>query len=203
VTILEKLFELRTPKAKFPVIDPIRNRFSPRVFSSEPVKTDHLNSIFEAARLAPSGKNIQPWFFYWARKGTNAYEKILSCVPELNYWAKSAPIIIVACCSLVEPIEKGQEVAPKNRWAKYDLGASVISLSLQAQSLGYYCRQMGYFDRKKVNKLLEIEAPLEAFTLIGLGKIGTEQDYKSADEIYMQKDLNPHERKADISRELV
>jgi len=203
MSILEKLFKLRTPKAKYPVIDPIKNRFSPRIFSSDPVKTDHLNSIFEAARLAPSGKNIQPWFFYWAKQGTKAYEKILSCVPETNLWIKSAPVIIIACCSLLEPVEQEGEATPKNRWAKYDLGASVISLTLQAQSLGYYCRQMGYFDRKKVNKLFGIEAPLEAFTLIGLGKIGTEQDYKNADEIYMQKDLNPHERKENIARELV
>ena len=42
----------------------IRERRSIRKFKEEPVPRDLLNEILEAATLAPSGKNKQPWKFY-------------------------------------------------------------------------------------------------------------------------------------------
>ncbi len=42
----------------------IRERRSIRKFKDDPVPRDLLNKILEAATLAPSGKNKQPWKFY-------------------------------------------------------------------------------------------------------------------------------------------
>ena len=41
----------------------IQNRRSIRRFKSDPIPREALVEILEAARLAPSGKNLQPWHF--------------------------------------------------------------------------------------------------------------------------------------------
>ncbi|PIV37468.1 nitroreductase [Candidatus Roizmanbacteria bacterium CG02_land_8_20_14_3_00_36_15] len=195
--ILKKIIGVRSPRPKFPVIEPVQKRFSPRVFSSKEVSDKDLRSIFEAARLAPSGRNNQPWYYCLIRKGANAYAKIISCLPERNSWAKSAPVIIIACYDPTEP----EDII--NRWALYDLGASVISLVLQAQSLGYYCRQIGSFDCNKAKKLFSIPDPLKPFVLVALGKIGDEKDYQGADPEIVKRDLQKTGRKNDVYKEII
>lgn len=45
------------------MIEAIKHRKSVRKFLEKPVEDEKLNEILEAARLAPSGNNKQPWFF--------------------------------------------------------------------------------------------------------------------------------------------
>ena len=50
--------------AQHPIHDLIRERWSPRAFSDQPIEKEKLHSLFEAARWAASGGNLQPWFVY-------------------------------------------------------------------------------------------------------------------------------------------
>src|SRR3989344_5114235 len=93
----DDVFRARKPKPDYPVIKEIEERFSPRHFSSQPILEKDINSIFEAARWAPSGWNFEPWYFYWAKKGEQSFEKIVSCLGEYNRYAEKAPILVVAC----------------------------------------------------------------------------------------------------------
>lgn len=45
------------------MIEAIKHRRSIRKFENKPIEDEKLNKILEAARLAPSGNNRQPWFF--------------------------------------------------------------------------------------------------------------------------------------------
>jgi nitroreductase len=188
----EKIIRIRKPKTSYPVIEPIAGRFSPRNFSSEKIPENDLNSIFEAARLAPSAYNYQPWFYYWTRIGSTAYQKIISCLPELNYWAKTAPVLIVAC--YLKEIDSRPD-----KFSQYDLGASVISLILQAQQKKYYARQMGLFDRDKLVKILNINKDHHPFVIIALGKIG---DYSKIKDVYLKKDFQLHVKKTTIVKKI-
>lgn len=180
------VFAARRPKPRYPVIKEIRERFSPRFFSTDPVKEKDLNSIFEAARWTPSGHNHQPWYFYYVKKGTASYNKLFSTLYDYNQaWAKSAPALILACA--ITKNEKGE-----NPFAFYDLGAAVISLILQAQSLGYYSRQMGMFNKEKVKQMFKLDKNYQPFIVIALGKIG---NYKDASEDMIKMELDPRPRK--------
>jgi nitroreductase len=194
--IVDEIVNLRTPQAKLPIVKCINKRFSPRIFSKEPIPQNDLEIIFEAARFAPSARFNQPWFYYYVRKGTVEYEKLFECVPERNYWAKTAPVIIIACYDPTEPVDG------KNKWAQYDLGASVATLVLQATELGYYCRQIGSFDSGKTKTEFAILDPLQVFTLIVVGKMGNEEDYEKADPEIVKKDLTPYPRKDKIYQKL-
>lgn len=190
---IDTILRVRTPKPRVPVIGVIQKRFSPRFFSNKAVKAEHLRSIFEAARWAPSGYNHQPWYFYYARKGTSSYTKLFSALNDHNRsWAKTAPLLILACA-----IAKNKY--GENHFAYYDLGASVISLILQAQSLGYYSRQMGLFDKQRVKKIFSLEKNLEPFIVIALGKIG---NYTNAPKEIIEMELDSRPRKINIFKQL-
>lgn len=196
MTILENVRKTKILNTNLLVLNCIKKRFSPRVFSSSPIPQSDLNTIFEAARLAPSARNHQPWFFYYAKKGTAMYEKLFTCIVDRNFWAKTAPIIVIAC---YDPTEPNDEV---NRWATYDLGAAVLSLVLQATELGYHCRQIGSFDCNGAKQKFSIPDPFLPFTLIAVGKMGTEEDYKKANPEIIKKELEPNTRKSVIFQEL-
>ena len=184
---------VRKPKPRYPVIKEIQKRFSPRFFASEEIPKDDLNAIFEAARWAPSGHNHQPWYFYYAKKGTKGYKNLFSTLNDYNQsWAGTAPLLILPCF-----ITKNKD--GNNPFALYDLGAAVISLILQAQSLGYYARQMGIFDKAKVKQLFRLKSNAEPFVIIAIGNIG---DYTKAPKYIIDLELDPRPRKEDLVHEL-
>ena len=184
------VLKIHQPQPRFPVIQAIQDRFSPRFFSAQKVKDEDLQIIFEAARWTPSGHNKQPWHFHYAHQKSDSYQKIFSTLHEYNQsWAKTAPLLIVA--SAVE--------TKSNQFAYYDLGAAVISLILQAQMLGYYSRQIGLFDKKKIKALLNSQTKLEPFVIIAMGKIG---DFNQAPKQIMEYELDPRPRKEKIYTKL-
>lgn len=46
------------------VLDILRDRYSVRQFTSQPVAKEAIDTILEAARLAPTAKNSQPFRLY-------------------------------------------------------------------------------------------------------------------------------------------
>src|SRR3989338_1138895 len=191
MTTADEIIKIRKPRPDYPVITEIANRFSPRYFLDKKVGIDDINSIFEAARFAPSGWNYQPWYFYWTKKEDTSYNKIISCLTKYNRFAKTAPVLIVACFI--------KKFKGRKTYYRHDLGAAVMSLVLQAQHLGYYCRQMGQFNKSKLKKMLDIDNIHHPFVIIALGKLG---DYKNIDEGLLKRELELKPRKKDFVRKL-
>ena len=69
----------------------IKKRRSIRRYKPTPVPEDILTKILEAARLAPSAGNRQPWHFIVVRDDEK--KKQLG----ISEWAAEAPIVIVGC----------------------------------------------------------------------------------------------------------
>lgn len=191
MTITDEIIKIRKPRPNYPVMKEIANRFSPRYFLDKKAEIDDINSIFEAARFAPSGWNFQPWYFYWTKKGDVSYKKIISCLTKYNRFAKTAPILIVACFI--------KKFKGKKTYYRHDLGAAVMSLVLQAQNLGYYCRQMGDFNKNKLVKLFNIDINHFPFVIIALGKLG---DYRNINDELLKRELDPRPRKKDFVKKL-
>src|SRR5690348_10700224 len=85
-----------------PVHELIAARWSPYAFADRLVSTEILQSLFEAARWAPSSYNEQPWSYLVATKDDpEAFSRILSCLVEGNQaWAKVVPVLAIGCTSL-------------------------------------------------------------------------------------------------------
>jgi nitroreductase len=187
-----KFIVFKKPSLRTPILKELRERFSPRYFSVGHISDKTLRSIFEAARWAPSGYNHQPWFFYWTRKGSLAHKKIVSCLPERNHWAKTAPVFIVSC--YLPKSERGT-----NRYARHDLGGAVMSMIIQAQSRDIYARQIGIFNEPKLRKLLRIPKEHLPFVIIAMGKLG---NYSTIDKTLLKRELQKRTRKAVIARKI-
>ncbi len=153
----------------FPVVDLIEQRRSRRAYSSQSIEQKKINSLFEAARWAPSSNNEQPWVYLYAtREQPELWNIIFETLMEGNkIWAKDAPLLILTM-SRKNFISNGK----LNPSAKFDLGAANMLLSLQATQLELNVHQMGGFDRKKAIDTLNIPDTHEPLVIMAIGYLG-------------------------------
>jgi nitroreductase len=72
-------------------MEAVRKRRSVRKYKTEPVPEELLSQVLEAARLAPSGGNGQPWHFIVVKDPER--KRML----DISDWAQRAPVVIVGC----------------------------------------------------------------------------------------------------------
>jgi nitroreductase len=151
-----------------PVLEVIQNRRSRRAYTTQPVEEVKIQSLFEAARWAPSSVNEQPWLYIYATKGQELYEKIYSALNESNrVWVQNAPLLIA---SLVR--NKFIRNERPNGSARYDLGAANAFLSLQATHLGLNVHQMGGFDAFQLRTNLNVPDEYDPVIVMAVGYPG-------------------------------
>jgi nitroreductase len=172
----------------YPVHELIRNRWSPRSFSAEPIAQDTLNQVFEAASWAFSAMNAQPWQYIYAHKAdTEAFQKILdTLMPGNQPWAKNAAVLIIALANTTHA--DGQP----NGAAMHDLGAANATLFLEATALGIYGHVMGGFDREKARRDFHLLDNLAPAVVIGLGYLG---EAEQLEEPFLSREKAARSRK--------
>jgi nitroreductase len=175
---------------QYPVQDLIKNRWSPRAFSDKPVPKEVLQSLFEAARWAPSSNNEQPWAYIVATKDdADNFEKSLGTLVEFNAnWAKKAPVLVIAVAQLAF----AKNNAP-NRNAQYDVGAASLQLSIEATARGLVVHQMAGFDPETAREAYNIPQGWEPIAAMAIGYQG---DASSLPEPYQTREKAPRNRKA-------
>jgi nitroreductase len=82
----------------------IEKRRSIRKFKPDPVPDEHITALLDAARLAPSGCNAQPWRFKVVRD--NEIKRKLAHAAYDQSFLAQAPVVLV-CCADVEGYLKG------------------------------------------------------------------------------------------------
>ena len=138
---------------EMPVLETILERRSGRAFSDRSIESEKIQSLFEAARWAPSSSNEQPWTYIYATKGQpELWGRLFDALVEGNrIWAEKAPLLILSM------VRKNFIWNDKpNGSASYDLGAANALLSLQATHLGLNVHQMGGFDRERARVNLNV-----------------------------------------------
>jgi nitroreductase len=159
-------------------IETIKNRRSIRKYKADPVDDKTLETVLDAARLAPSWSNTQCWRFIVVRdSGLKAQlAATLQSNPNLgnNPAAKAmstVPVIIVACAEKgLSGYFNGKTYTDKGEyWFMFDVALAIENLMLAATSLGLGSVHIGLFDNKKVASILEIPANVHVVELIPLG----------------------------------
>jgi nitroreductase len=153
----------RTPDAEIDVA--FVQRWSPRSFSSETIDPQHVRSLFEAARWAPSASNLQPWLFVYADDEA-ALERARPIVRDGNRrWADRAPLLVFVFARRTNA--KGEP----NRLAAFDTGAAWMSLALQAHKLGLVTHAMGGIHQDRAYEILGVPSDeYESLCAIAIGK---------------------------------
>lgn len=170
------------------VLPEIQNRRSRRAYSSTPLESEKIQSLFEAARWAPSSLNEQPWTYIYATKDQpELWNKLLSVLNEGNItWASDAPLLVLSLYRK-NLLSNNQP----NGSAKYDLGGANAFLSLQATSLGLNVHQMGGYDRQKAKDVLNIPDSFDFGVMMAIGYPG---DPATLSENLKQREVAPRER---------
>ncbi len=137
-------------------------RWSPRGFSDRPVDQDVLDSLFEAARWAPSCFNEQPARFLVASSEADLALFRPLLVDGNRAWADRAPVI-----AFVLAARQFRKKGTPNRWAGFDTGAAWMSLALQASIRGLATHAMGGIHTDQVYETLRID-PEQWEVLCGL-----------------------------------
>ena len=78
--------------------DAIEQRRSIRKYKSDPIPDEIVNSLLEAARLAPSGCNAQPWRFRIVRD-METKRKLARAAYDQPFIA-DAPVVLVCCADI-------------------------------------------------------------------------------------------------------
>lgn len=170
-----------------PVMDVIKHRRSRRAYADKMVEPEKIHSLFEAARWAPSSLNEQPWFYVYATRGQDLWNKIFEAVKEGNkIWAQNAPLLI---CSFAR--KNFIRFDSPNPSARYDLGAANAFLSLQAAHLGLNVHQMAGFDQKVIITNLGVPDRYEPVIVIAIGYLG---DVETLPENLKARENAPRER---------
>ena len=154
----------------YPIHDLLSSRWSPRAFADRPILPEVLGSLFEAARWAPSSRNLQPWHFVVAERHRDAdgFARILSTLIGMNKkWAQHASALLIA---VTEP--NPEDLEGGNPYAHYDVGQAMAHLTIQAMACDLYIHQMGGFRRDKAREVLEIPSRFEPVVSAAIGYLG-------------------------------
>ncbi|MDD5056010.1 MAG: nitroreductase family protein [Candidatus Peribacteraceae bacterium] len=153
-----------------PIINILERRWSPKAFSDTELPLQYLESLFEAARWAPSCFNEQPWRYVYAQKSDPKRPAMESLLDESNGWAKQAGLLIVSFTSPTFA-KNGKE----NRHAMHDLGCASGYLVLEATARGLISHQMAGFSVDKANETLNVLKEFIPGSMIAIGYPGDPQ----------------------------
>ena len=139
-------------------------RYSCRHYSSDPIEEDTLNKILEAARLAPTASNRQP-FQIIIIKTENQKEDLLKIYPR-DWFVQ--PSLLLCVCSLTE---EGwfRKKYDQQSYAVVDASIVVDHITLQAADLGVGTCWIGDFNPQTAREFLHLPDEVEpiAFTPLG------------------------------------
>ncbi len=151
----------------------IKNRFSVRSFTRQPVDRDTILEILESARLAPSAVNFQPWHFIVVTEAEHLSE-IQQAYPR--NWFMEAPVCIVVCADHRQSWKRksdGKDFA--------DVDAAIVTdhLILKATELGLGTCWVCNFDVKLARKILQLPEYVEPMVLVPMGYSNADAPVKS------------------------
>jgi nitroreductase len=148
------------------VFEAIKSRRSVRAFSEERVSDEDLWKLLDAARMAPSAGNIQPWSFVVVR--TSQIKGRLAEAALNQHFIEEAPVVVVACAD-EERSKQSYGSRGEQLYCIQDTAAAVQNILLAAVALGLGACWVGAFHENEVRDALNIPAGLRPVAIIPVG----------------------------------
>ena len=150
----------------------VRNRYSLRRYSPKAVPGESIERCLEAARLAPSACNSQPWRFIVVeeeRLRTRLAERAFGGVYAMNAFAGKSPVLVVV---VTERSRYAARLGGFLRGVQYsliDIGIACEHFVLQAEEEGLGTCWLGWFNEKAVKRVLGLPRKTRVDIVISLG----------------------------------
>ncbi|MFZ2655541.1 MAG: nitroreductase family protein [Victivallales bacterium] len=149
----------------------VKKRRSCRDYSGAPVPDELIGNCLEAARLAPSACNKQPWRFIIVKdcglRSRICSEGLLPGIPMP--WTQKAPAIVVLCAETSIITHTIAPMISKVQYHLIDIGIAGEHFVLAAEAQGLGTCWIGWFNEKKIRKILNLPRSFQVLSLITLG----------------------------------
>jgi nitroreductase len=140
--------------------------------SGEPVRSDELFTLFEAARWAPSSGNSQPWRMFYAHRDSPHWATFFALLKESNQiWCRNAGVLVVVASIAANP-----KTGTPLRTHSYDTGSAWVSLALQGSLSGLVVHGMAGFDYELARTSLNVPSDWQVEAMIAIGRPGPVED---------------------------
>jgi len=146
------------------VKDAIEKRRAYRALAPVEITEETVRDLAEAAHLAASCFNNQPWRFVFVRDG-QVLERLFDTLPDGNAWARAASMIVaVASRADLDCQIMGRD------YFLFDSGMATAQMILRATELGIVAHPIAGFSPKGVRGVLGIPDDMAVVTLVIFGK---------------------------------
>ena len=148
------------------------DRWSPRAFDGSAISQDDLDTIFDAARWAPSAFNYQPWRFRYAHRDSADWQRFLNVLLPFNQsWVQHSGAIVFILSDTLMAAPGSEDYKPSHSHS-FDAGAAWALLALQATRLGYHTHGMTGVDFDKARAELGVPDRFRIEAAVAIGKQG-------------------------------
>jgi len=148
------------------ILRAIRNRRSVRSYKNEQIPFDSLSRVLEAARLAPSAMNYQPWRFIVVLSQDK--KDMIARSGIFGRFMSQAPIIIVACGDV------------RSKYHVHDTCIALEHIVLAAIDEGLGTCWIVSFNEQTVKKLLNIPEMFSVVAIVSIGYPSEKRDFLSS-----------------------
>ena len=136
------------------------------------VEPEKLNAVLEAARLAPSACNGQPYHFTVCRGEKAGAVAAAVTSMGMNKFAAQAPVLIVVS---EKPYVKSADLGAKvkgNDYRSIDIGIAAAYLTAEAAAQGLASCILGWLDDGKIRDICGLDQPVRLVITLGYAKEG-------------------------------
>jgi len=166
----------------------INKRQSVRKYKTDAVPAQAIADCIEAARLAPSACNAQPWKFIVVDDGAHTKQVGEAAASSMmNKFCPHAPCIVAVVLEKPNLTSAIGSVLKDKEYTLIDIGIAAEHFCLQAAELGLGTCMIGWFDEKKVRQLLGIPKNKRIPLLITIGypdDVQREKVRKNTEQIF-------------------
>lgn len=139
------------------IFETFRKRKSVRSYIATPVSDEILVRIMDAARLAPSAGNAQPWHFIIVQDKEKRTRIAKGC--RYGKFLSESPVVIIGC---------GNKKASPRHYS-VDTSIALEHIVLAATALGLGTCWIGMFDEGEIRDMVNLPEQFEIVALLALG----------------------------------
>jgi nitroreductase len=150
----------------------IQSRRSIRRYSPQPVEREKILACLEAARLAPSAENVQPWRFLVIDEPelkNQVAKEAFSGVYTTSRFATGAPVLVLMLARLDLLANSLGRFVQGTQFYLLDLGIAGEHFVLKAEEQGLGTCWIGWFNLRAVRKLLDIPKKYRLVAMLSVG----------------------------------
>ena len=149
------------------VFEAIKNRRSVRAYTNKEVSEEDIGRLIEAAMVAPSAGNIQPWEFVIVKNAET--KRRLSDAALRQTFIEEAPVVIVVCGDVARS-SWGYGSRGMSLYCLQDTAAATENMLLAATALGLATCWVGAFHEDEVAKVINTPRGVRPVAIVPVGR---------------------------------